>query len=57
MLVTMNRVVSVPTPQLQSLSKSDDAPKPDIDDGSDAEPGMTIYELRLRLEREKLEIA
>ena len=52
-LVTLNRVVGVPTPQQQSLSKSDDAPQPD----SDAEAGMTIHELRLRLERERLEIA
>ena len=56
-LVTLNRVVGVPTPQQQSLSKSDDAPQPDIDDDSDAEAGMTIHELRLRLERERLEIA
>ena len=56
-LVTLNRVVGVPTPQQQSLSKSDDAPQPDIDEDSDAEAGMTIHELRLRLERERLEIA
>ena len=57
MLVTLNRVVRVPTPQQQSLTKSDNVPKPDIDDDSDAEAGMAIHELRLRLEREKLEIA